>query len=77
MNWPQTYAVYQAQQELYTNLSLLVDEFQDLALVFLVTNSKYLRSTHHKVTTGRSNIFHSNLIWGCLKSFLSSDECVG
>lgn len=36
-NWPQTCVVYQAQQELYTNLSLLVDEFQDMALVFLVS----------------------------------------
>lgn len=30
--WPQTYVIHQAQQELYTTLSLLVDEFQDLAL---------------------------------------------
>jgi len=36
-DWPQTYVVYQAQQETYTNLSLLVDDFQDLAFVFLVS----------------------------------------
>ena len=77
-NWPQTYVVYQAQQELYTNLSLLVDEFQDWLLFFWsVSNSKQLCSMYRKVTTGRSTVFYSNLIWVCLKLFLPSDECAG
>lgn len=46
-DWPQPYVVYQAQQELYTNYSLLVDEFQDLALVFLV--SKYITVNSYAV----------------------------